>query len=47
MNLMVSIKGRSIKRFIIDTVLPDPDPVSPAFINVRSSRIKYGMTPFC
>jgi len=25
-------KGRVIIDFIIDTVMPDPDPVSPAFI---------------
>ena len=38
-------KGRVIIDFIIDTVMPDPDPVSPAIIKEWRSRIKYGMTP--
>jgi len=31
---------------VINTVIPDPDPVSPAYINGWRSRIKCGMTPY-
>ncbi len=39
-------KRRSISYNNYDTVMPDTDPASPAFIKERRSRIKYGMTPF-
>ena len=34
------------REFYNQTVIPDPDPVSPGHINDWRSRIKYGMTPF-
>jgi hypothetical protein len=48
MILKLSTKGRSIKLFIIVTVMPDLDPASPAFFQREElPRIKYGMAPFC
>jgi len=39
-------KGRSIRLFNFDTMMPDFDQASPAFNQERRSRIKYGMTHF-
>jgi poly-gamma-glutamate capsule biosynthesis protein CapA/YwtB (metallophosphatase superfamily) len=39
-------KGHSTKYNNYDTVMPDTDPASPAFIKEWRSRIRYGMTPF-
>jgi len=36
--------GRSMILFINNTVMPDSDPASPAFIKERRSRIRCGMT---
>jgi len=34
----LTTKGCSIRQFIIDIVMPDPDPASPAFIKERRYR---------
>ena len=37
----LSTQGRSIRQFNIDTVMPDPDPASPAFIKERRYRFAF------
>ena len=38
--------GREIRTFILNFVMPDSDPASPAHIRDGRSRVKRGMTPF-
>jgi len=47
------LKGRLLRYFILDTVMPDPDPASPAFVTMGDTASpegiplgERGMTPF-
>jgi len=40
-QLRLTKKGRSTSLFIIDTVMPDLDPASPAFIKERRFRFAF------
>ena len=39
-------KGRDRKTLVLNLVMPDSDPASPACFRDSRSRIKCGMTPF-